>query len=45
MGREERVWKDKPVHDEYSHGYKSFESAAIRKPVRCRRTTTADSKR
>jgi hypothetical protein len=27
------VWKDKPVHDEYSHGYKSFESAAIRKPA------------
>jgi hypothetical protein len=26
------VWKDKPLHDEYSHGYKSFESAAIRKP-------------
>jgi hypothetical protein len=26
------VWKDRPVHDEYSHGYKSFESAAIRKP-------------
>ena len=27
------VWKDKPVHDEYSHGYKSFEAAAIRKPL------------
>ncbi len=26
------VWKDKPVHDQYSHGYKSFESAAIIKP-------------
>jgi hypothetical protein len=26
------VWKDRPVHDEYSHGYKSFEAAAIRKP-------------
>lgn len=24
------VWKDRPVHDQYSHGYKSFESAAIR---------------
>jgi len=24
------VWKNNPVHDEYSHGYKSFESAAIR---------------
>lgn len=23
-------WKDKPLHDEHSHGYKSFESAAIR---------------
>ena len=27
------VWKDKPVHDEHSHGYKSFEAAAIRKPI------------
>lgn len=24
------VWKDRPRHDEFSHGYKSFESAAIR---------------
>jgi hypothetical protein len=24
------VWKDNAVHDEFSHGYKSFESAAIR---------------
>jgi hypothetical protein len=24
------VWKDTPVHDSFSHGYKSFESAAIR---------------
>lgn len=24
------VWKDQPLHDEFSHGYKSFESAAIR---------------
>jgi len=23
------VWKDHPVHDQFSHGYKSFESAAI----------------
>lgn len=23
------VWKDRPVHDGFSHGYKSFESAAI----------------
>ncbi len=27
------VWRDQPVHDEYSHGYKSFESAAIRPDV------------
>jgi hypothetical protein len=24
------TWKDSPVHDQLSHGYKSFESAAIR---------------
>jgi hypothetical protein len=24
------VWKDRPVHDKFSHGYKSFESAAIK---------------
>lgn len=24
------TWKDSPVHDDLSHGYKSFESAAIR---------------
>lgn len=24
------VWRDQPVHDEFSHGYKSFETAAIR---------------
>lgn len=24
------VWKDRPRHDEWSHGYKAFESAAIR---------------
>ena len=24
------VYKDRPLHDEFSHGYKSFESAAIR---------------
>jgi hypothetical protein len=24
------TWKDKPVHDDLSHGYKAFESAAIR---------------
>lgn len=27
------VWKDKPLHDQFSHGYKSFETAAVRKPV------------
>lgn len=26
------VWKDSAVHDEFSHGYKSFETAAIRPP-------------
>lgn len=26
------VWKDKPLHDQFSHGYKSFETAAVRKP-------------
>ena len=31
------VFKDKPRHDEFSHGYKSFESAAIRpKPIKSR---------
>lgn len=24
------VWRDRPRHDEFSHGYKAFESAAIR---------------
>lgn len=33
------VWKDRARHDEFSHGYKSFESAAIRKrPVMVSRT-------
>jgi hypothetical protein len=27
------TWKDKPLHDWSSHGYKSFETAAVRKPV------------
>lgn len=27
------VWKDKPLHDQFSHGYKSFETAAVRKPA------------
>jgi len=27
------TWKDKPVHDQFSHGYKSFETAAVRKPA------------
>jgi hypothetical protein len=26
------TWKDKPLHDWSSHGYKAFETAAIRKP-------------
>jgi hypothetical protein len=26
------VWKDKPLHDQFSHGYKAFETAAVRKP-------------
>lgn len=35
------VWKDKPVHDEYSHGYKSFESASIRAPAKPKQDNTA----
>lgn len=27
------VWKDKPLHDQFSHGYKAFETAAVRKPL------------
>jgi hypothetical protein len=27
------VWKDKPLHDQFSHGYKAFETAAVRKPA------------
>ncbi len=34
------VWKDKPLHDQFSHGYKAFESAAIRKPVVVRAPVT-----
>lgn len=26
------VWKDKALHDEFSNGYKAFETAAVRKP-------------
>lgn len=26
------VWKDKAVHDQFSHGYKAIETAAVRKP-------------
>ncbi len=26
------TWKDKPLHDQFSHGYKAFETAAVRKP-------------
>jgi hypothetical protein len=34
------VWKDSPLHDEFSHGYKSFESAAIR-PAEVKTTAPA----
>ncbi len=35
------VWKNKPRHDEFSHGYKSFEGAAIRPvPVVTKRIVT-----
>src|SRR3546814_13667704 len=27
------IFLDYPVHDEFSHGYKAFESAAIRKDI------------
>lgn len=27
------TWKDKPLHDQFSHGYKAFETAAVRKPL------------
>jgi hypothetical protein len=27
------VWKDKPLHDQFSHGYKAFETAAVRKGI------------
>jgi hypothetical protein len=27
------VWKDKALHDQFSNGYKSFETAAVRKPA------------
>lgn len=27
------VWKDKAVHDQFSNGYKAFETAAVRKPA------------
>jgi hypothetical protein len=26
------TWKDKPLHDWSSHGYKAFETAAVRRP-------------
>jgi hypothetical protein len=35
------TWRDSAVHDEHSHGYKAFESAAIRKPPAPARATTA----
>jgi hypothetical protein len=31
------TWKDKPLHDWSSHGYKAFETAAVRKPMAERR--------
>lgn len=27
------TWKDHPLHDEFSHGYKSFETAAVRPKI------------
>lgn len=35
------VFRDTAVHDEHSHGYKAFESAAIRKPPAPERPPTA----
>lgn len=34
------VWKDKAVHDQFSHGYKAIETAALTKPVILRPTVT-----
>lgn len=34
------VWKDKPLHDQFSHGYKAIETAAVSKPVVGRKTST-----
>lgn len=36
-----QVFRNTAVHDEHSHGYKSFESAAIRKPATAKPTTFA----
>ena len=35
------TWKDKPLHDQFSHGYKAFETAAVRKEVIVRVVTAA----
>ena len=34
------VWKDKPLHDQFSHGYKAFETAAVRRVVQKRAETS-----
>lgn len=34
------TWKDKPLHDQFSHGYKAFETAAVRKVVKLRQNDT-----
>lgn len=33
------TWKDRAVHDEFSHGYKAFETAAVRKEAKPERET------
>lgn len=35
------VWKDKALHDQFSNGYKSFETAAVSKPVVVREAVSA----
>ncbi|WP_380784004.1 hypothetical protein [Sphingomonas sp. R86520] len=34
------VWKDKPLHDQFSHGYKAFETAAVRKTAKPKAATS-----
>jgi hypothetical protein len=34
------VWKDKPLHDQFSHGYKAFETAAVRKTAKPKASTS-----